>query len=87
MMVHFKVEHIQTFAPPHPCRLFQVIAHHPMQSISFASGGDTVSAALNSTFSFMLLLEWTFFQAAHIRLDSIVLVSNPMTAESMMALI
>ncbi|TNM88066.1 hypothetical protein fugu_006287 [Takifugu bimaculatus] len=23
----------------------QVIAHHPMQSISFASGGDTVSAA------------------------------------------
>jgi hypothetical protein len=22
---------------------FQVIAHHPMQSISFASGGDTVS--------------------------------------------
>lgn len=25
--------------------LLQVIAHHPMQSISFASGGDTVSAA------------------------------------------
>lgn len=34
---------------------FQVIAHHPMQSISFASGGDTVSAAFRSAFFIFLL--------------------------------
>lgn len=40
--------------------LFQVIAHHPLQSISFASGGDTVSQ-----FS-IKLLEWTFLLPEHI---------------------
>lgn len=45
---------VSFFSPHSPC-FFQVIAHHPMQSISFASGGDTVSAAFNSTsFQFAL---------------------------------
>lgn len=34
-----------------------MIAHHPMQSISFASGGDTVSWAFSAPSSFMLLLD------------------------------
>lgn len=45
--------------------LSQVIAHHPMQSISFASGGDTVSAVYYSPLS-SVLLEWTFWQTAHL---------------------
>lgn len=38
------------FASHQSFSFLQVIAHHPMQSISFASGGDTVSAAFNSAF-------------------------------------
>ena len=39
---------LQTSASDFSDSFFQVIAHHPMQSISFASGGDTVGVALYS---------------------------------------
>lgn len=58
--------------------LFQVIAHHPMQSISFASGGDTVSASFSPPPPSCL---------ADCTLDLTGFLAGPMTEESTRMLI